>query len=127
MARKIGFGKAVISDSEGISSLTGTSSTEICTRIRDYFVARFEGKVVGTINLSILSCETAQISCLSVQQKGEGIGSRLVELALYDAKLTGVKKVILSTEIPEFFKKFRFKEAKGGKGIFMEVSLEHLD
>ncbi len=135
MAPKIGFGKAVISDSRGISSLSGSPVVEICPSIRDYFVSRLDGLVVGTVKLQILNCDIAEASCLFVQsnQKGKGIGSRLVELVLYDAKLTGLKKVILFTEIPGFFSKFRFMEANPGdyglkgKGTFMVASLDHLD
>lgn len=114
------FGKAKLSDAPEIHELINSfdgkdvarkSFGEVCSNIRDYFIAQADGKIVGCVALDFIWADCAELRSLAVkpEHQGKGIGSRLVELATYEAKIMGVKKLIGFTKKPEFFRKFRFE------------------
>lgn len=114
------FGKAKLSDAleikELINSFEGKDVVtkpfvDVCQNIRDYYMAKAGGKIVGCIGLHFIWDGYAELRSLAVmpEHQGRGIGSRLVELAMYEAKIMGVKKLLGLTKKPEFFKRFRFE------------------
>ncbi|GEM_PF-3986775 len=127
------FGKAKLSDAREIKELINSFAgkdvgmvtfAEVCSNIRAYFIAWVDGKIVGCVALDFVLDGYAKLRSLSVKGENQrkGIGSRLVELATYEAKIMGVKKLIGFTKKPEFFKKFRF-EVVDGKSIPKEIML----
>jgi amino-acid N-acetyltransferase len=87
------------------------SLIDLYENIRDYFVA-IQGKdIVGCCGLHICWENLAEVKALAVDEKAhsKGIGKRLVNEALKEAKRLKIKKVFCLTYIPDFFRKFKFK------------------
>ncbi len=88
------------------------SLSEIYENIRDFFICKVNDKVVGTSALHILWDNLAEIRSMAILKKYQqkGIGKKLVEHCLKEAKALGVKRVFALTYNPEFFRKLGFKD-----------------
>jgi amino-acid N-acetyltransferase len=88
------------------------SILEIYENIRDFFVYKKKGKIVGVAALTICWEDLAEIRSLAVvkSESKKGIGKRLVRKCINEAKKLGIKKVFVLTYIPEYFSKFGFKK-----------------
>ncbi len=117
------FKKATISEAPQIYKLItlfakrrlmlARSLNYIYERIRDFWVCKRGGEVIGCCALTIVGWqELAEIKSLAVKEKyqGRGIGTHLVKKALEEAKSLGLKKVFVLTYEPKFFKRLSFKE-----------------
>lgn len=124
--------KAVISDAVNIQGIVNyyadkdkmlpRSLNEIYENIRDFWVyesspskeGRGEGNggIVGCVALHITWEDLAEIKSLAVKEeyKKRGIGKTLLTECMEDAKKLGIKKVFALSYMPEYFKKFGFKE-----------------
>lgn len=112
--------KAKLSDSEAIHKLVNhyakkglmlpRSRSSIYENIRNYSVMVIEGEVIGIGALSILWTDLAEVRTLAVRESfsGQGIGKKLVEYFLEEAKELGIKKVFTLTYQIEFFEKCGF-------------------
>lgn len=112
--------KARLSDSEAIHKLVNyyakkglmlaRSRSSIYENIRNYSVMELDGEVVGIGALSILWVDLAEIRTLAVKESlsGQGIGKKLVEHFIHEAKDLGLKKVFTLTYKTEFFQKCGF-------------------
>lgn len=112
--------KAKLSDSEAIHKLVNhyakkglmlpRSRSSIYENIRNYSVMVTEGEVIGIGALSILWTDLAEVRTLAVKESfsGQGIGRKLVEYFLEEAKELGIKKVFTLTYQIEFFEKCGF-------------------
>ena len=86
------------------------SLNELYESIRNFFVY-VEGKnLYGCCALNIDWEDLAEIKSLAVakSRSGKGIGGKLLECCLKDAKTLKVKKVFALTYVPEFFEQFGF-------------------
>ncbi len=88
------------------------SLNEIYENIRDYFVYTNSQEIIGTVALHICWDDLGEIKALSVDERfqNKGVGLKLVERALAEAKALKLKKVFALTYIPEFFRKLGFRE-----------------
>jgi len=89
------------------------SEDEVATNIRSYILAKHEGKIVGYGALHIHSLRLAEIRSLIVDSsyRGQGIGKKIVEYTLKEAKELNVQEdVLVLTYLPEFFKHLGFEE-----------------
>ena len=88
------------------------SILEIYENIRDFFVYKKKGKIVGVAALTICWEDLAEIRSLAVvkSESKKGVGKRLVRKCINEAKKLGIKKVFVLTYIPEYFSKFGFKK-----------------
>ena len=88
------------------------SDDEVATNIRSYVVAKDGDEIVGYGALHIHSPKLGEIRSLIVsrERRGEGIGEKIVEYALSEAKSLGLSEVLVLTYIPDFFKKLGFEE-----------------
>lgn len=114
--------KARIADAKSIQNLlTGyanqglmlsSSLAEIYDRIRAYHVAENDGKVVGVSVLKISWEDLAEVRSLAVgeEAKGHGLGRKLVEACLEEARSLGIKRVFALTYQVDFFRKLGFEE-----------------
>ncbi len=112
--------KARLSDSEAIHKLVNyyakkglmlaRSRSSIYENIRNYSVMEIDGEVVGIGALSILWLDLAEIRTLAVKESlsGQGIGKKLVEHFIQEAKDLGLNKVFTLTYKTEFFQKCGF-------------------
>jgi amino-acid N-acetyltransferase len=87
------------------------SLNDFYENIRDFYIAEEENTIIACCALHPSWADLAEIKSLAVEdkQKGKGIGSKLVELCLQEAKEIGMKRVFVLTYRDDFFKKFGFK------------------
>ncbi|MDD3855295.1 N-acetyltransferase [Sulfurimonas sp.] len=114
--------KANLSDIESMQKLVipeveagvilARSSDEIATNIRSYILAREDGEIVGFCALHIHTPTLAEIRSLIVKEskRGMGIGQSLIDKAMQEAKVLGLKKVLTLTYKQSFFEKLGFIE-----------------
>jgi amino-acid N-acetyltransferase len=120
--------KAKVQDIQAIKKLiepygkTGAmlpvSLSELYDRIRSFFLYENEvGSIVGVAALHISWDDLAEIRSIAVakEYKKTGIGRKLIESCLTEAKDLGVGHVFVLTYIPEFFDKVGFKEVDKAK------------
>lgn len=91
--------------------------SEIYENIRDFFVAQVDKKIVGCCSLHPYWEDLAEIRSLAIlpEYQRQGIGKKLLESALKEARELGIKKVFTLTYQPDFFKKNKFKLTKKEK------------
>ncbi len=88
------------------------SLSEIYEKIRDFWVVCESGKVVGCCALHPVWENLAEIRSLVVKKgwRSKGIGRRLVEKSIEEAKSLGIEKVFVLTSIPHYFEKMGFRK-----------------
>ncbi len=81
------------------------------------FVARQDGRVVGTVSLIPAGEHTFELAKMAVvpERRGQGLGKRLMEHAIDSAKQMGAKRIILYTnsrlkEALSLYRKYGFEE-----------------
>jgi amino-acid N-acetyltransferase len=96
-------------------------SRELLTRVIDTFtVAEEDGSVIGIGSLCVLGKELVEIRSLGIdeQYKGRGIGSRIVEMLVQEAREMNMRQVMALTYEVRFFEKNGFRVVD--KEIFPE-------
>lgn len=98
-------------------ALLPRSLNELYENIRDFFVWKEKGKLLGCCALHITWENLAEIKSLAVSRRvrRKGIGNRLLQSALAEAKGLGIKRVFALTNQEKFFKKNGFKKIKKEK------------
>ncbi|MBW1798741.1 MAG: N-acetyltransferase [Deltaproteobacteria bacterium] len=119
--------KAVISDIEAIHRLLNhyadeglllpRSLSELYDHLRDFVVLEEndpDHRVLGVCGLRICWDDLAEIKSLAVVQHmhGEGMGTRLVETCIREARSLGLKRVFTLTYVPAFFRKLGFGDVE---------------
>ena len=87
-------------------------SDEVATNIRSYQLAFDEEKLIGFCALHIHTTTLAEVRSLIVDSsvRGQGVGSDLVNNALKEAKVLGLKEVLSLTYQQLFFERLGFVE-----------------
>lgn len=87
------------------------SLNELYENIRDFVVYADGAKVHGCCALHIDWEDLSEIKSLAVAptKAGTGVGRKLLEECLKEARTLKIKKVFALTYVPGFFKKFGFK------------------
>lgn len=90
------------------------SLNELYENLRDFWVFKEKNKVVGCCALHISWEDLAEIKSLAVEKnrQNNGIGKKLVEGCIREAKELGAKSIFVLTYKPDYFKKFGFKRIK---------------
>lgn len=85
--------------------------SEIYENIRDYFVVRDGGKIIGCAALHVNWLDLAEIKSLAVddEKQKQGLGSLLVQACLDEARQLGIPTVFCLTYKPAFFEKQGFR------------------
>jgi len=98
-------------------ALLPRSLNELYENIRDFFVWKEKGKLLGCCALHISWENLAEIKSLAANRRArrKGIGSRLLQSALSEAKGLGIKRVFALTNQEKFFKRNGFKKIKKEK------------
>ena len=91
--------------------------SELYDHLRDHFVVEDNqtGRpLIGVSALGITWEDLAEIRSLAVSEdhRGQGLGSRLVETCLEEARVLGLKRVFVLSYVPELFIKMGFKEVE---------------
>ncbi len=86
------------------------SRSEVEALIPNGFVALVENEVVGFAAVEIYSRKLAEIQCLTVssEQRGKGIGQKLVQLCVSRAKEQNVVEVMAITTTEDLFRRCGF-------------------
>ncbi len=86
--------------------------SELYENIRDFFVIRQDDKVIACAALHISWSDLAEVKSLAVAEgsQEQGIGARLVEACLNEAKELGIPTVFCLTYRPPFFEKSGFSQ-----------------
>ena len=93
------------------------SLNELYENIRDFVVYYDGAKICGCCALHIDWEDLSEIKSLAVisSKAGTGIGKKLLEECLKEAKALKIKKVFALTYVPGLFKKFGFKVVNKSK------------
>ncbi len=88
--------------------------SEIYENLRDYFVVRSRSRdrVVGCAALHVMWSDLAEVKSVAVGETSQrnGIGTRLVDACLAEAREIGLPTVFCLTYKPAFFEKFGFTQ-----------------
>ena len=87
------------------------SLNELYENIRDFFVYTEGNKIYGCAALHIDWEDLAEIKSLAVapSKAKKGLGKKLLDECMKEAKSLKIKKVFALTYIPEFFERFGFR------------------
>ena len=115
---------ARLADAEAISAITAEyarqgimlerSGENIIENIRNFFVAEYQGEVIGCCAIAFYTLKLAEIRSLAVfnRHKMKGIGRRLVEKAETVLREEGVREVFVLTLNRDFFSRVGYCEIK---------------
>jgi amino-acid N-acetyltransferase len=86
------------------------SLNELYETVRDFLICEENGTINGVCALHIMWEDLAEIRSLAVDRhyQKKGIGKKLVQQCLKEARALGIEKVFALTYYPEFFKKLGF-------------------
>ncbi|MFH1086550.1 MAG: N-acetyltransferase [Chloroflexota bacterium] len=78
--------------------------------LRDFVVAADEGRLIGVGALHIIWEDMAEVRSLAVDPayEGRGVGRRIVEVLLDDARALGLPRVFALTYVQGFFERMGF-------------------
>jgi N-acetylglutamate synthase-like GNAT family acetyltransferase len=95
----------LISHYAGQGLLLPRSEGEIREHLVRFLVLAAKGRVLGCLSLEGYGPRLAEIRSLAVdpESRGRGLGARLVEFALAEARRRGIAQVFAVTHAPEFF------------------------
>lgn len=113
--------KAQIADVKDIQKLLMTfanrgdmlsrSLSELYESLRDFYVVEEEGVILGAAALHIVWEDLAEVRSVAVVEDSgrKGIGSRLVQACIAEAREIGLKRIFCLTYKPDFFAKHGFR------------------
>ncbi|MEK7289732.1 MAG: N-acetyltransferase [Planctomycetota bacterium] len=116
--------KATIDDVEKIYKLINEfaakdvmlprSLSELYENIRDFFVFIQDNQFVGCSALHIFWKDLAEIKSLAVMEsfQDKGIGRKLANACIREARKLGIAKMFVLTYVPEFFEKCGFRRVE---------------
>jgi len=86
--------------------------SEIYENIRDFLVVRENGQVIACAALHIAWADLAEVKSLAVSEehRRQGLGERLVQACLDEARKLGIPNVFCLTYVKPFFEKCGFVE-----------------
>jgi amino-acid N-acetyltransferase len=87
------------------------SLSEIYENIRDYFVVRENDEVVACVALHINWEDLAEVKSIAVTEdyQKHGVGEKMIEACLDEARELGIPTVFCLTYVPDFFAKCGFE------------------
>lgn len=82
----------------------------IYENLRDFLVAEEDGRVAGCCALHVTWSDLAEVKSLAVDEsmQGRGLGAKLVQVCLDEARQMGLPSVFALTYVPDFFEKMGF-------------------
>lgn len=95
----------------GKGEMLARSLSELYEGLRDFYVAELDGEVIGCCALHINWQDLAEVRSLAVyhEHQGKGIGKKLVQACLEEAKSLGISRVYALTYRPDFFERLEFR------------------
>ncbi|MEM9753939.1 MAG: N-acetyltransferase [Planctomycetota bacterium] len=102
---------AIINDAAEFGLMLPKSYAQLYENVREFVVAvDGQDRVVGTCGLSIIWADLAEVVSLavSVEHRGKGLGRKLVEAVLEEARELKIRRVMSLTYEQAFFEKLGF-------------------
>ncbi|MBV5339726.1 MAG: N-acetyltransferase [Deltaproteobacteria bacterium] len=86
------------------------SLSEIYESLRDFYVVEDEGVILGAAALHIVWDDLAEVRSVAVDEAAgrKGIGGRLVDACISEAREIGLRRIFCLTYKPDFFAKHGF-------------------
>jgi amino-acid N-acetyltransferase len=115
--------RATMADAPAIQDMVGSFASlgemlprplaEIYEQLRDFLVVRDNKRLVACAALHIMWEDLAEIRSLAVldEWQDRGVGARLVEVCLDEARALGIPTIFALTRQPSFFEKLGFHQA----------------
>ncbi|MBI3953402.1 MAG: N-acetyltransferase [Chloroflexi bacterium] len=105
--------QALITHFADAGEMLHRSLAEVYENIRDFWVVRQDGQVLGCVALHVVWADLAELKSLAVREEAQhgGLGGLLVEAVLRDARELGLASVFCLTYRPSFFERFGFQRA----------------
>lgn len=87
------------------------SLSELYESLRDFYVVEEGGVILGAAALHIVWEELAEVRSVAVSEDAgrKGVGSRLVQACISEAREIGLKRIFCLTYKPDFFAKHGFR------------------
>jgi len=102
--------QAIINSHAELGKMLFKSYAELYENLRDFAVYELGGEAVGCVGLAIIWADMTEIRSLAVAREhmGRGIGRRLVEWCIDEARRLQIRKIMSLTYEGAFFEKFGF-------------------
>lgn len=102
--------QAIINSHAEFGRMLFRSLPDLYQNLRDFSVCEEDGQVVGCAALTIIWADLAEVRSLAVDQdcRGRGIGRKLVEWSIEEARRLHIRKVMALTYEQAFFAKLEF-------------------
>lgn len=87
------------------------SLNELYEDLRDFWVYEEKGRVIGCAALHVCWDDLAEVKAVAVarDRQGRGVGRKLVETCIDEARELGARRLFVLTYRPDYFKRFGFK------------------
>jgi amino-acid N-acetyltransferase len=102
----------IINSHAELGKMLFKSLAQLYEDLRDFSVYQTEdGQVAGCIALTIIWADLAEVRSLAVDERfqGRGIGRKLVEWTIEEARRLGIRKIMSLTYEQRFFEKLGFE------------------
>jgi amino-acid N-acetyltransferase len=115
--------RAAVADARGICDLVNTfarkgemlprTMSEVYQNLRDFYVVRDGPEIIACGGLHIIWEDMGEIKSLAVREdmQGHGLGARIVEACIEEARELGLQTAFALTYRPGFFEKLGFSQA----------------
>ena len=102
--------QAIINSHAELGKMLFKSLAQLYENLRDFAVCEIDGKVVGCVALAVIWSDLAEVRSLAVQDgwQGRGIGRRLVEWCVEEARRLHIRRLFSLTYEEAFFAKLQF-------------------
>src|SRR2546421_2521238 len=102
--------QAIINSHAELGKMLFKSYAQLYETLRDFAVFEQDDNVVGVVALSIIWSDLAEVRSLAVDDhfRGQGIGRRLVQWCVDEAKRLGIRRLMSLTYEQTFFEKLGF-------------------
>ena len=102
--------QAIVNSHAELGKMLFKSLAALYEHLRDFAVYEEDGKVLGCSALTIIWADLAEVRSLAVDadHMGRGIGRKLVEWTVDEARRLGIRKILSLTYEQRFFEKLGF-------------------
>ena len=103
--------REIINSHAELGKMLFKSYQQLYENLRDFAVYEENGVVTGCVALTVIWADMAEVRSLAVDAacQGRGIGRRLVQWTLEEARRLHIRKIMSLTYEPEFFGKLGFQ------------------
>jgi amino-acid N-acetyltransferase len=104
--------QAIINSHAELGKMLFKNLAQLYEDLRDFAVYETDdGKIIGCVGLTIIWADLAEVRSLAVDNRhiGHGVGRKLVEWTVTEARRLGIRKLMSLTYEQLFFEKFGFE------------------